>query len=286
MEEQRTVTDSTEETKEPISRDAKRENVLRAYALLMKGHPSSPTNTAGSEDDVLTSAEEEKGVEGSPLGIEGPTENPKPKRRNRPGTRNEDMNKWSDLPFEKMEGPLAVEEYLQQLIRRDPSAIQQLMVVPAGVSKDVWIYEHLRQLVKELNLFIVHHSDVCTEETAPVMKIIVGSEEYTFRSPVFTPPRECSAIDYMVHTVSQATSILNSNTYFPSRLMIKKTSTKQFSVLARRLYRLFAFSYFTYRDKFESFEEQTHLCERFTRLALTYQLISTKELLIPMSEWY
>jgi hypothetical protein len=38
-------------------------------------------------------------------------------RTNRPGAKNKEMFKWEDVPYEKMEGPLAVEEYLQQLIR-------------------------------------------------------------------------------------------------------------------------------------------------------------------------
>jgi len=39
------------------------------------------------------------------------------KRRNRPGTKNADMYNWAPLAVSQLEGPLAVEEYLQQLIR-------------------------------------------------------------------------------------------------------------------------------------------------------------------------
>ncbi|KAL6077472.1 MOB member 4, phocein [Balamuthia mandrillaris] len=206
-------------------------------------------------------------------------------RRNRPGTKNKDMFKWADLPVEKLDGPLAVEELLQQLIRKDPANIEALIALPPGVATDVWIYEHLRQVLKELNLFVVHHSDVCTAETAPSMKVTVGSEEYVFLCSAYNPPRECAAIDYMAHTVTQATSTLNSNRYFPSRVVIKKASAKQFGILARRLYRLFAFSYFTFRQKFDEFEAKCHLCERFTKLCLHYDLMPMQGLLIPNSRW-
>jgi hypothetical protein len=42
------------------------------------------------------------------------------KRRNRPGTKNADMYNWEPLAVSQLEGPLAVEEYLQQLIRMPP----------------------------------------------------------------------------------------------------------------------------------------------------------------------
>jgi len=88
-------------------------------------------------------------------------DNPVPiaKRTNRPGTKNNDMFKWEDVSYDKMEGPLGVEEYLQQLIRtlrkhmlrliytspgKDPSDIDKIIALPANVNKSVWMYEHLR----------------------------------------------------------------------------------------------------------------------------------------------
>jgi hypothetical protein len=48
------------------------------------------------------------------------------KRRNRPGTKNADMYNWEPLAVSQLEGPLAVEEYLQQLIRMPPSIMHIL----------------------------------------------------------------------------------------------------------------------------------------------------------------
>jgi hypothetical protein len=60
---------------------------------------------AEGEEDGATQAEDVKSL----------------KRRNRPGTKNADMYKWAPLSVSQLEGPLAVEEYLQQLIRTRPS---------------------------------------------------------------------------------------------------------------------------------------------------------------------
>jgi hypothetical protein len=43
-----------------------------------------------------------------------------------------------------MTGPFAVQEYLQELIRDDPSQIAKICEVPPGVDECVWQYEHIR----------------------------------------------------------------------------------------------------------------------------------------------
>ena len=41
-------------------------------------------------------------------------------RRNLPGTRADLYSKWAEEPFEEMDSTLAVQQYIQQTIRRDP----------------------------------------------------------------------------------------------------------------------------------------------------------------------
>ena len=40
--------------------------------------------------------------------------------------------------IQKMKGPFAVQEYLQELIRSDPANIQKIIELPAGVDESVW----------------------------------------------------------------------------------------------------------------------------------------------------
>jgi hypothetical protein len=54
------------------------------------------------------------------------------------------FRKWPDEPFEEMESTLAVQEFIQQQIRKDPSAIDIILTPPDSQEEGVWKYEHLR----------------------------------------------------------------------------------------------------------------------------------------------
>lgn len=43
-----------------------------------------------------------------------------------------------------MDSTLAVQQLIQQLIKRDPSNIDQILTMPEGQDEGVWKYEHLR----------------------------------------------------------------------------------------------------------------------------------------------
>ncbi|EFN65561.1 Mps one binder kinase activator-like 4 [Camponotus floridanus] len=92
-------------------------------------------------------------------------------RRNRPGTKAEDFSRWPDEPFEEMDSTLAVQQYIQQMIRRDPSNIDLILNMPEANDEGVWKYEHLRQFCMELNGLAVRlqeecHPETCTQMTA------------------------------------------------------------------------------------------------------------------------
>lgn len=88
-----------------------------------------------------------------------------PKRRNIPGTKAsvsilvaaasadtkitrenidfQDFCNWPDEAFEEMD-TLAVQQFIQQLIKHDPSEIDTILRMPDGQDEGVWKYEHLR----------------------------------------------------------------------------------------------------------------------------------------------
>lgn len=43
-----------------------------------------------------------------------------------------------------MDSTLAVQQYIQQLIKNDPSKVEQILTMPLGQEEGVWKYEHLR----------------------------------------------------------------------------------------------------------------------------------------------
>lgn len=55
-----------------------------------------------------------------------------------------DFCRWPDEPFEEMDSTLAVQQYIQQLIRKDPANIELILRIPENHDEGVWKYEHLR----------------------------------------------------------------------------------------------------------------------------------------------
>jgi len=94
---------------------------------------------------------------------------PKP-RRNLPGTKSSELFKWkSEDKFEEISGSFATQEFLQHLITKNPSDVTNIIKLPNSQDKSVWILEHLRRFLLELNLMVVFLDDECTNETCPKM---------------------------------------------------------------------------------------------------------------------
>ena len=93
--------------------------------------------------------------------------------------------------------------------------------------------------------------------------------------------KQCCAIDYILHTLDSATSLLNSPRNFPSRLSIPAPSHRHFSSLARRLGRIFAHAYFHHRAAFAQAEAESALYARFLALTSRFELVPAEFLVIP-----
>ncbi|KAF0295912.1 MOB kinase activator-like 4 [Amphibalanus amphitrite] len=202
-------------------------------------------------------------------------------RRNRPGTKQADFYGWPDELFEEMDSTLAVQQFIQQMVRRNPAAVDAILTAPEQQDEGVWKYEHLRQFCMELNGLAVKlqlgcQPDTCTQMTA--------TEQWIFLCAAHKTPKECSAIDYTRHTLDGAACLLNSNKYFPSRVSIRESSVSKLGSVCRRVYRIFAHAYFHHRQLFDEFESETHLCRRFTTFVTKYGLMTKENLNVPILE--
>ena len=205
--------------------------------------------------------------------------------RNIPGTPRGSLFAWRNREADDQVGHLEVQQYLQQLIRTDPADIATLVETPPGVQPIVWMYEHLRQLTLELShLAVMLEECGCNPESCPKMK---ATAEWMFLCAAHKETQECSAIDYICHTLDGAAALLNSNKYFPSRVNMSEADSKaNLQSVARRLYRINAHAYFNHADLFEEYEDETHVTERFMALAAKYKLVGRKMRIIPpVSEW-
>lgn len=90
-------------------------------------------------------------------------------RRNNKGMGRDEFYKWPDQPFEEMESTLAVQQYIQQLIRNDPSNVDEILNPPDGQDVESWKYEHLRQFCMELNRLAVKLQTECKQDTCTQM---------------------------------------------------------------------------------------------------------------------
>ncbi|KAJ6228169.1 mob-like protein phocein [Anaeramoeba flamelloides] len=202
-------------------------------------------------------------------------------RRNRPGTKRKELYDWPELPLDEMDGALSTQQHLQTLIKKDPSDIWKLVLLPDGQDKYVWIYEHLCQFIIELHRYCAFHNDVWTVENHPDMHITINGEDTVFLSSAFRPPKKVPAIDYITQTIEQTQDTLNNSTLFPSRAFIPEEGQAKFVEIYRRLARIFAFSYYHYPDYFQKFEKQYYLFTRFKTLGKYYKLIKQESLLVP-----
>jgi len=199
-------------------------------------------------------------------------------KRNRPGTKTVDFFDWPKESVEEADSSFAIQQYIQASIR-EQEPVDSLLSLPETLDDDIWQYEQLRQITQDLNLLVARLIPVTTPEDFPTMKT---TDEESYLLPTPNGPIECSAIDYILHTLANTESLLNNQRYFPSRISVPPESVKHFSTLARRLFRILAFAQYHHKDLFDEFESETRLLERFVKLSKKYDLVPEKALVIPV----
>lgn len=180
-----------------------------------------------------------------------------------------------------MDSTLAVQQYIQQLIRRDPHNIELILTAPDQQDEGVWKYEHLRQFCMELNKLTVKLQIDCLPDTCTQM---TATDQWIFLCAAHKSPKECPAIDYTRHTLDGAACLLNSSKYFPSRVSIRDSSMIKLGSVCRRVYRIFSHAYFHHRPIFDQFEKETCLFRRFTSFVIKYDLMTRESLNVPLDE--
>ncbi|EPS98033.1 hypothetical protein FOMPIDRAFT_89987 [Fomitopsis schrenkii] len=209
-------------------------------------------------------------------------------------------------PLSSLDSAFQLQEYISLLIRKNVHDVDAIVTIPGkgkqregsdgegkgddaegAESKEVtvdescWIYEQLRRLAQDLSHpLITMLQQECTRQTCPEMK--AGEWLYLCVAHGTEGAMEqCCAIDYILHTLDSATSLLNSPRNFPSRLSIPAPSHRHFSSLARRLGRIFAHAYFHHRAAFAQAEAESALYARFLALTSRFELVPADFLVIP-----
>jgi hypothetical protein len=203
--------------------------------------------------------------------------------KNAPGTRNDEFFAWETkgsaaLKAADAGGPFQVEQLIQRMLRADPTALAKIYAVPEDQDTYLWQYEHLRQMMKELNVLVARLDGRCTRESCPVMK---ATDDWVFLCAAHKAPQECCAFEYIVHTMDNVNTLLTSSRVFPSRVSVTSNATQYFQSVARRLYRIFSHTFFHHPEIFREFEDETYLCHRFVFFSTQFNLIPKTLLIIP-----
>ena len=150
--------------------------------------------------------------------------------------------------------------------------------LPPEIDETVWQYEHIRQFILELNLLVVQLLGICTSKTCPKM---AGKGNFVFICAAHRGNQNCSAIDYMIHTLDNATAVLHSNNFNRVAIPADSDSKKHLHNIVRRVYRIFSHTYYHHTQIFEEFESEMHLCARFTHFSKRFNMMSEESYELP-----
>jgi hypothetical protein len=201
---------------------------------------------------------------------------------NKPGS---PASEFNNFPMEENPNQYrTLQHYLQALLRHYPHDISRLITCPEGENEGDWIYSSFRQFVQELNYYAYEHREVSTAFTEPVMEFYVNGQKIACMSAAHQPPKSVPAIDYITQTIDSATVIILDQKNFPGGVMTDQGKVS-IGTFARRLYRVFVYSYSCHRDIFERIEAKSHICERFTKFGRKYALLKPEDIHIPDSYW-
>lgn len=205
--------------------------------------------------------------------------------KNPPGTCFKDLYNWkTPVEITNVTEACTIQLYIQQLIRNDASRYKEINKRPSKVAENLWLCELFRQTIIDLNFLVLELSTVCKSENPDCSKMI-ATTTYEFRCAAHSPPKQCSAMDYMLHTLDNVTLILNSPKVYTERNKPSKSCHRDLETLDRRLYRLFAHAFFHHKDVFVRYEKKHYLYRRFMDMTATYSLATPDQLLpkIPLT---
>ncbi|KTW28082.1 hypothetical protein T552_01943 [Pneumocystis carinii B80] len=207
-----------------------------------------------------------------PLDIKTLVDAPFKRQRLRPGMKKEDIP-IMPLIESDFEGLYSLEEYLDGLLSNEtlhPMPLKRTKEIaepPKGVDPWIWVYELIKRFTVDLNMLVVGMlEDSCSPEKCPEMR----ANEWQYLCACHSPPQECVPIDYILHTLDNTSALLCSDKYFPSKTSIPLSSTRHFSSIMRRLYRIFNHAWYKHYEIFWKVENEISLYRRFMAVSEYY----------------
>lgn len=139
-------------------------------------------------------------------------------------------------------------------------------------------FKRMRMICNDLNILFCRLEEDCTPLTCNEMK----AGEWLYLCAAHDEPKQCSAIDYIAHTLEGASILLNSDLFYTHEHN-PETTGKLIQNVARRLYRIFAHTWYHHKEIFVDFESETALYQKFLQFTTRdyEEMITIKMITIP-----
>lgn len=207
--------------------------------------------------------------------------------------------KFKPVPISQKSTLFNYSEYISELINLDYTRIEQIIEIPRDILQQYgnngrlqFYIESMKHFLIEIGLFVVYLSSECNNINCGKMR---ATDKFRYRCSAHRQPRDCTAIQYSIHTLDLFTERLNDNVYnvtnpnYP-KIIPQNKAKKDMNDLCRRIYRIFAHSFFHHQQLFENYESEYMLCTRFIMFFRKYQLIPNalfkREIQIPQIALY
>ena len=208
------------------------------------------------------------------------------------GQKRDEVFKYEATAISEKFTLFAMSEYIKELITSDYTNIERIIDVPRDVDgadgRLQFLVCSMKILLIEVGLFVVYLSPQCNQKNCSKMQ---ATTKFRYRCSAHRKPKDCNSIQYMVHTLDLFTEKMSSPQYIYSNEKIpEKKAKKDMGDLCRRVYRIFAHSFFHHQQLFDHYEATHLLCTRFILFFRKYQLVPNqlfqREIQIPAASLY
>jgi MOB kinase activator 1 len=157
---------------------------------------------------------------------------------------------------------------------------------PEGEDINEWYAVNIVDFFNEISMLYSTITEFCTDASCPVMG--AGACKYLWQDNKKTRPVQLSAPKYIAKLMDWVEAQLNDESIFPSQIDVPfpKNFSNIVKDIMKRLFRIYAHSYFHHLEKFAELEVAAHWntsLKHFVFFAMEFKLIP-KEQLEPLKD--
>merc|ERR1711862_602680 len=155
--------------------------------------------------------------------------------------------------------------------------------LPPEEDLNEWLAVNTVDFFNQINLLYGSISEYCTDVSCPIMSAGPKYEYWWADGDKIKKPTKCSAPEYMDYLMNWVQNVLDDETIFPSRVDVPfpKNFLSMVKQIFKRLFRVYAHTYYSHFPKIVSLGEEAHLntCFKHFYLFITeFELVDKREI--------